>query len=281
MPRLLDQLERLRNYHRLKARFDIGWLWLPWKRHRLRHRARAARLDCAVLDPSGLLVPCRSDDPATRDVLLRGDLAPDVRWAVEKSARPATAAVDVGANVGLVAALMARAVGPDGRVIAVEPNPALHPRIRDLFRLNRLGNLDLHAVACGEREADLPFAFDPDDHQKSRVAPAGAVTVHARPLDALLDGLDLPVSLLKIDVEGFEPQVLAGAARTLERHRPVLIFETGTHAPDQIDAIRSRLAAARYEVVGVLHPWGVERRALGTDVTDRTHCNVLALPAEL
>ena len=144
---------------------------------------------------------------------------------------PGDVVVDVGANVGLYAISVARAVGPSGHVFAVEPNPHAVERIGLHATLNGVQNLTPvpHALGAEGGTAQLgnagsedlgKFSLRPGDNQ------VGAVDVSVRTLDDLLasHGIDR-LDLLKIDVEGFEPECLHGARASIERYWPNIAIE--------------------------------------------------------
>jgi hypothetical protein len=79
-----------------------------------------------------------------------------------------------------------------------------------------------------------------------------------RSLDSLTEELDLcRLDLIKIDVEGHERQVIDGASATLDRHRPVLVIETGHEADGDRAIIHDRLAGLRYRMLGILLDYGM------------------------
>ena len=137
--------------------------------------------------------------------------------------------VDVGAQLGYFSLSAARAVGPSGRVIAVEPMAVNRDRLHRNVELNGFTNIEVVAEAAGERVGTERFASRSARHQTSwgGFAESGDVEVHTRPLDAILAGLGVDgIAFLKIDVEGGEPDVLAGAKALLDTPRftgPLLI----------------------------------------------------------
>ena len=125
--------------------------------------------------------------------------------------------VDVGANSGSYTVLACGAAG--ARSIAVEPVPSTRARLLRNVALNGLGDR-VKVIACGvgDREETLRFSTDEDctNHVVSSGEGRGnVVSVPVRRLDELLAG-ESP-SFLKIDVEGFEWNVLEGARDTLRR----------------------------------------------------------------
>ena len=118
--------------------------------------------------------------------------------------------VDVGANVGVYAALAAGAVG--ARVLALEPAAETLPDLRAMVALNGIADrVDIRAVAAGAAPGVLRFTTGRGT--TNHAAADGAVEVPVETLDALC--AERPPLLLKVDVEGAEPEVLAGAAALL------------------------------------------------------------------
>src|SRR5204863_8585379 len=100
------------------------------------------------------------------------------------------------------------------------------------------------------------------DPGTARIGPActghDALQVPLRRLDSLAAERGLTrLDLIKIDVEGHERQVLDGAAVILERHRPVLVIETGHEGDGDRAAIHDRLAGLGYRMLGILLDYGM------------------------
>ena len=126
--------------------------------------------------------------------------------------------VDIGANVGTYALVMARHVGPDGKVIAVEPHPITHARLA--FNNSASGNtqVKLVAAAAGPADGDLLIETDGDNLGASHIVSGQntgkAIKVPSLRLQRILDEAEVRhVDALKIDVEGFEDRVLTGFFR--------------------------------------------------------------------
>lgn len=139
---------------------------------------------------------------------------------------PGSSVVDVGANVGFFTKKFARWVTDGGRVVAIEPEEINFRRLTRMISARRLENVvsSVHGVAAqrsGKRRLQIN-PFHPGDH---KIGESG-VEVNAYALDEVLAELKVGhVSLIKIDVQGAEAMVLAGAAQTLERFQPSLFIE--------------------------------------------------------
>lgn len=139
--------------------------------------------------------------------------------------------VDVGANIGFFTRPFARWAGPQGRVVAIEPEPANFERLRRRLRRGvEEGRVLLCQAAAAEREGEVRLSLNPYHPGDHRLGESG-IAVRAVTLDALLERTPLPpVSLIKIDVQGAETKVIAGARHTLSECRPALCVEVDDSA---------------------------------------------------
>jgi FkbM family methyltransferase len=161
---------------------------------------------------------------------------------LEERLEPGSHCLDVGAHEGAVLREMVR-VAPNGRHVAWEPLPALARRLRELFP-----SVEVREAALSDRTGERAFAHVLDEPGWSgfvaRPTPgAGAVdtiTVRSERLDDALPANVRP-ALIKIDVEGAEEEVLRGAAGTLRRHRPIVVFEHGAGSADHYGTTSSRI----------------------------------------
>jgi FkbM family methyltransferase len=133
--------------------------------------------------------------------------------------------VDCGANVGIWTLTAASAVGPEGRVHAFEPNPDTVRKLSGNVSRSGFGNVEVVSAAVGRTEGELLLRCEAEHNLSRIVGEPGAATVPVRvvPLDRAL-GTER-VAGCKIDVEGAELDVLAGAERILATSRPWLSVE--------------------------------------------------------
>lgn len=140
---------------------------------------------------------------------------------------------DIGANVGNHSLAFARHFD---RVIAFEPNPQIWAAIERNIAINPWANIELRKIGLGDVAKDLPI-FVNDNHGLStflqgELNNALPVSAHISVGDDELSGI--PIDALKIDVQGFEPNVLRGLYKTIISNRPLIwveISETTLHTP--------------------------------------------------
>jgi len=158
-----------------------------------------------------------------------------MRVALATALRDDSNAIDVGANQGDTLEMIL-AVAPNGRHIAYEPIPGLAQQLATSYP-----QVDVRNAACSDEAGSAAFTHVLNAPAMSGLRQRADLPAHAAQVEQItvqLDKLDdaLPEdyvpSLVKIDVEGAELLVLRGAAETLARHRPFVIFEHGIGGAD-------------------------------------------------
>lgn len=141
--------------------------------------------------------------------------------------RKGAVVLDIGASIGVHSIPLAQMVGPEGVVVAFEPQPILHQLLDANLELNSIPNVLTYAMALGDHEGEsLMPALDY----------AQAVDFGAVALDTDEEGLAVAVSRLddfhlervdfiKLSVSGYELKVLAGAGETIARCHPIMYIE--------------------------------------------------------
>lgn len=156
-----------------------------------------------------------------------GDYAPHVKEMLRLSARPGTVCLDIGANIGLYTVALAERVGTGGQVLAFEPEAHNYRLLEHNLRLNRLTNVTPFRSAVGARRGSVCLRNSTENFGDHRVCASGQSTGEQVAMTSIDDVLaDLParpVSVAKIDVQGFELEVLRGMRRTLERNPDMVI----------------------------------------------------------
>ena len=155
-----------------------------------------------------------------RLLYLEGERFIEERSIIRRLVRPGLRAVDVGANIGYYALMLADQIGPGSQVICIEPEPENLVELRRNIEANHLTNVTVLAAAAGAEDghAELLRGIN------GQVVPLGhgEIRVRTLALDSLADGA---IGFIKIDVEGYELEVLRGARNLISRHRPNLFIE--------------------------------------------------------
>ena len=176
------------------------------------------------------------EDDISRTILVSrtGDWEPEVWNSISFGLPEGAIFFDVGAHIGYDSLKASLRVGPNGRVVAFEPNPNTLSQLRSNIAASGANNVIVQPIACTDTEQMLTL-FDSTLGGNSGSSSlsqenAGPVTrsytVRGRPIDDVVAELALQrVDVLKADVEGAELVVLRGAADTLRKFHPKLILE--------------------------------------------------------
>lgn len=190
--------------------------WQTWQ--------RTVRRPVTTKLPGGALMRCYPHSRAASAMLYCRLPEWDTMRFVLDYLRPGDVFVDVGANVGSYTLLAGQLAGV--RVVAFEPASSTYSKLAENVRLNPRMDVVLHRYAVGDVDADvfITRGRDTTNQVTSQVAD-GVLTEPVRMvrLDTVLS--DIEVAVVKIDVEGYEPGVLAGAWELVRRCNPALIVE--------------------------------------------------------
>lgn len=181
--------------------------------------------------PNGAALELDLADELGRYAYVYGAFEPAELRALLDCTAPGSAAFDVGANVGYHTTALAQHL-QDGLVVAVEPSPANLLRLQENLVRHPSARVRVHACAAGAAAGHITLNLASDPAYLSTLVPVGnratgeALDVPLRTLDDIWEEEGRPrVSVIKIDVEGAEPSVLAGARMLLATHRPALLLE--------------------------------------------------------
>ena len=217
---LAPQLERIETYTAMSA-------------HRV---AVASGKDEVLVRTEAGYVLCPASDPALLSLLMEtGELERGTRLLIEKLLTPGDTFVDAGANIGMHTLAAARAMQGRGRVVSFEPLPATCELLRKSVWINGFSSMvEVHQAAVFDRPGRHPlFLGSTSGHHSLYPLSVSTLEVPA-PVEVPLVRIDdiigpqTRVNLLKIDVEGAEPEAVAGAAGTIDANPGIaLIVEFG------------------------------------------------------
>ena len=138
--------------------------------------------------------------------------------------------VDIGANIGRYAVMQARKLH-EGKVIAIEPMPKDFKILKKNISLNRLKNIIPIEIACSDKKGNADFWLGAEGegtaHSLFEIKNRSRkIRVKTDTLDNIIRDLKIKrVDLMKVDVEGAEPNVFRGAKKILGEYHPRIIFE--------------------------------------------------------
>lgn len=157
---------------------------------------------------------------------------------------------DVGANVGFFSLIAARLVGEHGRVYAFEPEARNLTSLHRNVELNHSHNISVIEAAVSKEAgtgrlflADYAGGHSLYQSETSSNDTNAGVPVTTVSLDDLVESKQiLPPTIVKIDVESGELDVLKGMSRLLIEHRPIVIYEVDDERSDQLSVKKSEIA---------------------------------------
>ena len=194
--------------------------------------------------------------------------------------------VDIGANIGLMSIFAVKCIGPQGHVHSFEALPNTALLLHDNMMINECKNITIYGYALG---AEKGTATIYENIQINRGGASMVVQDGSEGTQISVESLDniycseSPISMVKIDVEGYETYVLAGATKTFARCRPIVIIEVSSAVSvSSIDALNQIRALGDYHFFRLK---GTKERKstlieIEGDHALPAHDNVFCIPAE-
>ena len=220
--------------------------------------------------PWGLPLEVRRGDAIGYSIIVGRVFDPPVTEALWRLIDPGETVVDVGANIGYTSSLAAVRAGAGGRVLSFEPHPVVFALLsRNAARWTRPGiaTVEPHQRALSDRPGRGELAVVGDQFHLNMGLASLRTEASAGPGEEVV-GVELisadetlgeagPIGLMKIDVEGHEPEVLAGATELLAARRiRDLIFEDHDPYPSPATRVLEdagyRLFAIENDLFGIV-----------------------------
>jgi FkbM family methyltransferase len=219
-------------------------------------RALLGRTDQEIVVRDNIIYDLNLSEGIDFGIYLGNFYERQTRSALTKLVSPASLVLDIGANIGAHTLHLAQLVGPLGRVLAFEPTDYAFRKLRR--------NLDLNPSLAPRVEAFLCFLTANDDvgvpnviysswplvaeeglHAKHLGREMKTDMAQARSLDGILaeHAADRKVQLVKLDVDGFECDVLRGASSLLRDTRPIFVMELAPYVLEERGASLDRLVS--------------------------------------
>ena len=260
---LASRMEELRAYRSYRAALKrgpgFGWkIWFPFFRNAIRHEAQRSWPGGYIRVAEDLVMYVPQEVDASAGYLLLKPYAHEP--LVGLLCRSGETVMDIGANLGRWTASAALAVGQSGRVLAIEPISRLANAISKTCLLNRFHWVKVINAAASDKAGEAVFSIEQENSGGSRLGtmqddPSRTfqqLSVKTTTVDHCVEEEKIEsLGLIKIDVEGFESQVIAGARASLRRFSPTLVLETGHESAESREQIAIMLRALDYVIVGV------------------------------
>ncbi len=216
-----------------------------------------------------------ADDPYFGNAAAMIESLDPLRCWVRRNLAPDSVVIDAGGNIGLTALMLSHLL-PDGHVHVFEALPANAAYLRQNLDANGVRNVTVNALALGDRPGRVAMQ---GAGSSSHVVPSGPAGIAMVTLDGYVAEAGLArVDFVKMDVEGFEPAVLAGAAGLIKRFGPPILMEFNTWCLAHVQGFEARTFAMRlwdaFEVAS-LNEDGTETPAGGGSVSRFFHDNVV------
>ncbi len=195
--------------------------------------------------------------------------------------------LDIGANEGLYSLLAADKVGTSGLVASIEPNPETLIMLERNIKANNCSQVTCIPAAVADRASEARFmAHDERGHLFAHLAAPGeqglVTLVDVTTVDAIVEAAGRPVHGLKIDVEGAELSVLAGATKSIREYSPWLMIEVEPlhlarygASPEELDERLRDLGYETFFGISTVRPGGLEPLTRPSDATRFGVTNVL------
>jgi len=175
----------------------------------------------------------------SQQIFLTGAFEPDVVWFLTCVVDSGASVIDAGAHIGFFSLALGKLVGPNGRVDSFEPTPATKLVLDTNIRNSAMTNIMAHGVALWKdpgivRIHDFGPAYSAYNSVTAPRLPAevqpvstSVLTVPAVSIDSFVDSSKILPTVVKLDVESSEYEVIAGMRNTLATHKPIIAIEIG------------------------------------------------------
>lgn len=176
----------------------------------------------------------------TRDYIKHNFIKHGIPWEpiiselFQKYVKEGSTAIDIGGHIGIHTLSLSKLVGNEGIVHVFEPQAKLFLELILNMHLNNCKNIVFHRTALGTQRSLTEMAPRNINNEGNTMIGFGGDPVPMQPLD---DFEFKNLSLVKIDVEEYEMEVLNGAIKTILKHKPVLIVEIWNDS-NQIEKIK-------------------------------------------
>jgi FkbM family methyltransferase len=213
-----------------------------------------------ITDRRGMRFTHYSSDSESFEVVITKDFYEPELCAMEKLVKNGSTVIDVGANIGLFSVFLSREIGEKGKLFAFEPIKETFWRMRENLALNKCANVIPFQAAVSNKQGKATMNVFPEGYGAwntfgkpvfGKIAPVAVEKVDILSLDSFAKSQSIKkIDFLKIDVEGFERDVLEGARELMSNNRvKYLSFEIS-------DIPLKGAGRTSSEIFSILHEYG-------------------------
>jgi len=135
--------------------------------------------------------------------------------------------LDIGANIGYYAFLESKAIGENGKVIAIEPSPINFKQLKKNLELNNFSNVEVYNFACGDKEGKVELVLSPHSNLSYVAASRTKIPEDAQIIEVQMIKMDdfveekklSKVDFIRMDVEGYEINIFDGMWGTIKKFK--------------------------------------------------------------
>ena len=151
--------------------------------------------------------------------------------------------LDVGGNLGFFVLILTDLINDSGKIYSFEPSNRLNKKLASTIRINNLKNVEIVDLALGEEEGTSSLYYNPKQSGLSSIVTHSEnyllEEIEITTVDKFSKKISDRIAFIKIDTEGFEPQVLRGAKETIKKDKPIIYIELGRdHLESSLEALK-------------------------------------------
>lgn len=222
------------------------------------------------------------DKGLSRDLIVDGVREPLSTKEISKVVKKGDIVVDIGANIGYYVLMESKIVGNTGKIYAIEPSPQNIKCLKKNVAVNNYSNIEVYDFAIGDvigvKKMNISSHYNLNtlvSKKDNRIT--GTVDVNTSTLDKFLTGKKFP-SFVRMDVEGYEYNIIKGMKNILSSKKPINIFiELHPHImkKEQTEYILKKLADSGFKAKKIIRSITVpEMKVMDKEDYDYSHKNI-------
>ncbi|PIY97313.1 MAG: hypothetical protein COY66_00245 [Candidatus Kerfeldbacteria bacterium CG_4_10_14_0_8_um_filter_42_10] len=214
-----------------------------------------------------------------KQLALDGERESEATKILEKIIKPGQVIFELGANIGYYVLIETNLIGPQGKIYAIEPEPANFALLKRNVEINKLNNVQLFNIAISDQAGNFPFYVTENSNLHSMIEPKDGeykkVMIKTETVDEFLKGKG-EINFIRMDIEGYEYNALRGMRETLEKNPNISLFielHCNLIGPDKSKAILKDLRAYGFEILYLVAHDNFQRRIMGETTVEQMSIN--------